>query len=88
MSEQEDTQQIIDGTIKWVLRSHGFTGTGTGDQQAVAELVLKTLGPGEETKDLLEDIQAVWEIQGELLQRFGIDKARQIIEAGFTTILE
>ncbi len=82
MSEQEDTQQVIDDTIKWVLREHGFT----GDQrpmQAAVELVIKTLGPGEETSLLLEDIQAVWEIQAELLQRFGIDKARQIIEAGF-----
>ncbi len=83
MSEQEDTQQIIASSIKWVLREHGFT--GTGDQQAAAELVIKTLGPGEATKDLLEDIQAMWEIQTELLQRFGSGKARQIIEAGFPT---
>ncbi len=88
MSEQEEkyTPYTIDDTIKWVLREHGFT--GTGDQRpmrAAMELVLKTLGPGEETALLLEDIQAMWDIQAELLQRFGLINARQIIEAGFPT---
>ncbi len=82
--ERIDTQQLIDDTIKWVLREHGFTGDRR-PMRAAVELVLKTLGPGEETSLLLEDIQAVWDIQAELLQRFGVDKARAIVEAGFPT---